>query len=208
MKLRQFVRKTLTFPAISLVLLLPSYSSKAGPAGDVVGRFHNDLIAVMKMAATTSIEERFKLLDVSVQRTFNMPVMIRIAAASIWHKAGDAEKIAAIRAFTRMSVSTYASRFDGYSGQRFETISERPGPKNTVAVRTQLHRPGDEPVNLIYVFKRYAGTWKAIDVIVAGGISELALRHSEYRAILKKSGLPALARLLHRKSDQILSRDD
>ncbi|MEE2760119.1 MAG: ABC transporter substrate-binding protein [Pseudomonadota bacterium] len=208
MRPRLLFKKSLTFPAISLVLLLTSGSSQAGPAGEVVGRFHNDLIAVMKIAATTSIEERFKLLDVSVQRTFNMPVMIRIAAASIWHEAGDAEKIAAIRAFTRMSVSMYASRFDGYSGQHFETISERPGPKNTVAVRTQLHRPGDEPVNLTYVLKRYAGTWKAIDVIVAGGISELALRYSEYRAILKRSGLPALARQLHRKSDQILSRVD
>ena len=208
MKPRHFVRSALAVSAISLTLLLTSDSSQAGPAGDVVGRFHDDLVAVMKKGAATSIEERFKLLDVSVQRTFNMPAMIRIAAATAWHEAGDAEKNAAIRAFTRMSVSTYASRFDGYSGQRFETVSERPGPKNSVVVRTRVHRPGDEPVKLTYILKQYSGTWKAIDVIVAGGISELALRHSEYRAILKKSGLPALARLLNRKSDQILSRED
>ena len=105
-----------------------------------------------------------------------------------------------------MSVSTYASRFDGFSGQRFETVSEAPGPKNSMVVRTRIHRPGDTPVKLTYILRLYSGQWQAIDVIVAGGISELALRHSEYRAILKKDGLAALAAILNKKSDQILGR--
>ncbi|MBT4116312.1 MAG: hypothetical protein HOO19_16690 [Rhodospirillaceae bacterium] len=180
--------------------------ASASPARDLVEKFHDNLIAVMKKADSISIEQRFEILDPAVRRTFNMPEMIRIASGSVWRTGVDGDKSAAVAAFTKMSVSTYASRFDGFSGQRFETVSETPGPKNSVVVRTRIHRPGDTPVKLTYILRQYSGQWRAFDVIVAGGISELALRHSEYRAILKKGGLGALAAILNKKSDQILGR--
>ncbi len=180
--------------------------ANAGPARDLVEKFHDELIAVMKKADTISIEKRFEILDPAVRRTFNMGEMIRITSGTVWRSGAEADKSAAADAFTKMSVSTYASRFDGFSGQRFETVSEAPGPKNSMVVRTRIHRPGDTPVKLTYILRLYSGQWQAIDVIVAGGISELALRHSEYRAILKKGGLKVLAEILDKKSDQILGR--
>lgn len=180
----------------------------AGPARDLVEIFHGELIAVMKKADSISIEKRFEILDPAVRRTFNMPEMVRIASGAVWRSGGDADKRAAADAFTKMSVSTYASRFDGFSGQRFETVSETPGPKDSVVVRTRIHSPGETPVKLTYIVRKYSDKWQAIDVIVAGGISELALRHSEYRAILKKGGLKSLAAILNKKSDQILGRLD
>jgi phospholipid transport system substrate-binding protein len=178
----------------------------AGPATELVEKFHIDLIDVMKKADATGIEERYKILHPAVRRTFNMPVMIRIASGAVWRAAINDDKNALVKAFTKMSVTTYASRFDGYSGQSFETLSETPGPKNSIVVRTRILSPGDKPVKLTYVLREYSGTWQAIDVILAGGISELALRHSEYRAVLKKVGLLGLARVLDKKSDQILGR--
>ncbi len=187
-------------------LSLAAGSASAGPARDLVEKFHEELIAVMKQANGITIEKRFQILDPAVRRTFNLPEMIRVASGAVWRSGGDADKSAAAAAFTKMSVSTYASRFDGFSGQRFETVSEAPGPKNSVVVRTRIHRPGDTPVKLTYILRNYAGKWQAIDVILAGGISELALRHSEYRTILKQGGLGALAAILDKKSDQILGR--
>jgi len=191
---------------VGVGLALAVSPANAGPARDLVEKFHSDMITVMKKADSIDIEKRFEILDPAVRRTFNMPVMIRIASGAVWRSGDEGDKSAAAEAFTKMSVSTYASRFDNFSGQRFETVSEAPGPKNSMVVRTRIHSPGDAPVKLTYVLRNYSGKWQAIDVIVAGGISELALRHSEYRAILKKDGLAALAAILNKKSDQILGR--
>lgn len=199
-----FRRLAIIIVVVSLALAVSPAS--AGPARDLVEEFHGELINVMKKADTIGIEKRFEILDPAVRRTFNMGEMIRIASGSVWRTSGEADQSAAAAAFTKMSVSTYASRFDGFSGQRFETVSETPGPKNSVVVRTRIHRPGDTPVKLTYILRQYSGQWRAFDVIVAGGISELALRHSEYRAILKKGGLGSLAAILNKKSDQILGR--
>jgi phospholipid transport system substrate-binding protein len=189
------------------VLASANGAAIAGPATDLVEKFHDDLIAVMKKADTISIEKRYEILEPSVRRTFNMPVMIRIVSGAAWRSAGEEDKGAVADAFTKMSVTTYASRFDGYSGQRFETLAETTGSNNSVVVRTRIVSPGDTPVKLTYILRKYSGKWRAIDVILAGGISELALRHSEYRSTLKKGGLSGLANILNKKSDEILGRN-
>ncbi|MAF49229.1 MAG: toluene tolerance protein [Rhodospirillaceae bacterium] len=183
-----------------------SGQASAGPASELVEKFHNVLIGVMKKGGNISVQQRYEILSPKVRKTFNLPFMIRIVSGAAWRSANDNDKKALLDAFTKMSVSTYASRFDDYSGQKFETLAESQGPKKSVLVRTRIVSPGDTPVKLTYVVRKFADKWRVIDVILAGGISELALRHSEYRAILKKDGPLELAATLSKKSDQILGK--
>lgn len=43
-----------------------------------------------------------------------------------WAKGTDAERQRLTEAFERMSVATYADRFDGFSGESFQTIGQKP----------------------------------------------------------------------------------
>ena len=82
----------------------------------------------------------------------------------------------------------------------------RTGPRNLTIVDTELKSPTrDKAVEISYVTQKREGDWRLIDVIVDGGISELRVRISEYRQILKKGGIEALIVLLNQKADQLLS---
>ena len=47
--------------------------------------------------------------------------------------------------------------------------------------------------------------WRIVDVLVDKGISELAVKRSEYRGVLRYGGIDALIRTLNAKADQLLA---
>ena len=166
----------------------------------VVDRFHEVLLSVMKTAGSTSVNARYKKLKPEIEKAFNLPFMIRITVGSRWNKATEQEKKELIEAFKRMSVGTYASRFNGYSGQTFKTLKVRTGPKGTRLVDTRIENPNDDSVTITYVMGKFGDKWKIIDVLLDRGISEMAVRVSEYRSILRSRGVGALARALSKKA--------
>jgi phospholipid transport system substrate-binding protein len=182
-----------------------------GPAGAaepraLIDAFHDSLLGVMKKAAATRPAERYEQLVVPVETTFNMPVMIQIAAGAKWRAASEEEKAKLTDAFKRVSAATYAARFDGFSGERFEIIGEQDGPSGTRLVLTQIVRPGKESVPITYVGRKFGNDWRIIDVIVSGGISELAVRRSEYAGILNNAGVTGLVQNLNQTADRLLAK--
>ena len=107
--------------------------------------------------------------------------------------------------FKRMSVGTYAARFDGYSGESFKTLDTKDGPRKTKLVKTHIVRPEDTPVKLTYVMQQSGPEWRIIDVLLDGSISEMAVRVSEYRNILRSKGAGALATALDKIADRLIS---
>ena len=159
----------------------------------------------MKEAKTLGVKGRFEKLASPLKQNFHFRLMTKVAAGSYWRKSGPAQIDRLVDAFTRLSISTYASRFDGYSGQSFETESEKPGPQKTILVKTRIIDPGFDPVDLTYVTHKIKGEWRIIDVLLDAGISELAVRRSEYRRVLKTGGVDGLIETLNRKADQLLN---
>ena len=136
---------------------------------------------------------------------FVREVWDRDKAIAYFKSAGEDYKAELVAAFSHLSISTYASQFDGYSGQSFVTRGEKPGQQNTVLVKTQILDPGSDPVDLTYVTRRIKGQWRILDVLLDGGISELAVRRSEYRRVLKTGGINALISTLNAKAGQLLA---
>ena len=185
------------------LLVYPTWALSAEPS-EVVGRFHGVLLSVMKTAGSTSVTARYKELKPEMEKAFNLPFMIRITVGSGWNKASKQQKRELIEAFKRMSVGTYASRFNGYSGQLFKTLKVRTGPKGTRLVDTRIENPNDDSVTITYVMGKFGDKWKIIDVLLDRGISEMAVRVSEYRSILRSRGVGSLARALSKKAANLL----
>ena len=180
-------------------------SSQAAEPRQVVENFHAALLAVMKTAETNSVEQRYKELEPAIADAFNLDFMIRIAVGSRWKKTSNLEKTALVQAFKRMCVGTYASRFNGYSGESFKTLDVLDGPRKTKLVKTHIARPRDTTVKLTYVMRQFGLEWHIIDVLLDGSISEMAVRVSEYRNILRSQGAGALATALNKKADGLIS---
>lgn len=190
----------------SLAIFLSLFSAHGAATGPipVVERFHNALLGTMKEAEALGVKGRYERLAPEISEAFNLPLMIRVASGSFWKKASPAQQEQLVAAFGRLSVSTYASQFDGYSGQLFETTGERPGPQETRLVETRLMRPNGDPVPLTYVLKMDGDRWRIADVLLESGISELAVRRSEYRRVLKSEGIEGLIRTLNEKASVLM----
>ena len=180
-------------------------SSQAAEPRQVVESFHAALLVVMKTAEKNSVEQRYKELEPVIADAFNLDFMIRIAVGSRWKKTSNLEKTALVQAFKRMCVGTYASRFNGYSGESFKTLYVLDGPRKTKLVKTHIARPRDTTVKLTYVMRQFGLEWHIIDVLLDGSISEMAVRVSEYRNILRNQGAGALATALNKKADRLIS---
>ena len=180
-------------------------SAFAGSPSEVVESFHQSLLGVMKSAATTKVQGRYEQLEAPIGTTFNLPFMIQIASGAKWRDATDAEKAKLVDGFKRVSVGTYAQRFDGFSGERFETVGEQDGPGGAKLVQTRIVRPNKDAVPITYVMRKFGDDWRVVDVIVSNGISELAVRRSEYNAILNAGGPSELVTKLNQKADAILA---
>ncbi len=194
--------------AVLIIVAAGAWSAapaSAATARDVVSAFQDTLLTAMKEAKTLGIKGRYNKLASPIERSFNLPLMIQVAASSYWQKATPEQVNKLVAAFTRLSVSTYASQFDGYSGESFEIRSELPGPQNTTLVSTRIVKATGAPVEITYVTRQSRGAWRIVDVLVDSGISELARKRSEYRAILQSGGVDGLISTLNAKADQLLN---
>jgi phospholipid transport system substrate-binding protein len=196
----------LTFGALALRVALPAYAE--GEAGDPavarVRTFYDSLLTVMKRANELGIRGRYDKLAPAIRGTFDLAAMTRIAVGPDWNSFPSEQQAALIDSFTRMTNATYASRFDGYSGERFE-VDPIPEARNSGRiVRTKLIQSTGEPIALNYLMRGEGENWKVVDVYLSGTISELATRRSEFGAILKSGGPNALIESLRQQAEKLM----
>jgi phospholipid transport system substrate-binding protein len=187
----------------ALVLISSASVSAALSPTAVIDRLHQSLIETMKDAKRLGIDGRYKQLQPILEKTFDFERMIAAAAGSYWTSADEAQRQRLLDAFTDLSVTTYAARFDGFSGESFETLGERQGPRDTVLVDTRLNRTDGPPVPITYVMTERDGEWRIVDVLLDKSISELAVRRSEYNQVLRTSGTEGLTQTLDEKADEL-----
>jgi len=192
---------------LALILLAATLPARAEPvtAGDLVAGFHETLLDTMKNADSLGARGRYDKLAPRIKETFHLKLMARVTSGSYWKKADEQQRALLVIAFSHLSIATYAAQFDGYSGQSFATTGEKNGPQDTTLISTQIIDPGGDDVDLIYVTREFEGKWRIVDVVLDSGISELAVRRSEYRQVLKKSGVDGLIKTLNAKADVLVT---
>jgi phospholipid transport system substrate-binding protein len=181
------------------------YAQAWDPAARVIDHFDQTLLAVMKDAKALGPQGRFQRLQPVIVQTFDLPAMTRFAVGSSWSSLSPADQQALVRAFSRMTVATYAHNFDGYSGERFNIDQvETRGPDKLV--RTHLSSSGASPTTLTYRMRQNGGNWKVIDVYYNGSVSSIMGQRSEFANTLRTGGAPALVRKLESEATELFSK--
>jgi len=171
----------------------PSGDAAAAKPTAAIDALHASLLDVMKNAVKLGYAGREQTLRTVIPKYFDVDEMARQSlGGQQWKAASEDLKRRYLETFERFMVANYAGRFDGYSGQSFETLGEVPGPRDTVIVKSRLIDPTDKNVDLNYRMHQVGGTWKVVDVYLDGSVSELALRRSEFVSIVKRQNLDAL----------------
>jgi phospholipid transport system substrate-binding protein len=188
---------------IGLMCLSPRGAEAApGTPSDVVRHFDDELLYVMKNAAALGPKGRYQRLEPVVLTTFDVPFMTRLSVGPLWAKLSPDEKQRASKAFARYITATYAIQFDDYGGEKFEVLGEQP-IKHATIVKTQLVKPDGEKVAINYALHDNDIAWQIRDVYLAGTISELATRRSDFAATLRSGGIEALISRLNKKADEL-----
>lgn len=204
MQMHLITHKVLIF-LISVLFSFSAAGQDNSPQA-VVGEFQASLLEAMKKADTLGVKGRYQMLMPPIEKAFHIPLMIRIATGTYWKNANTSQQREIIKAFKRMNISTLAILFDGYSGESFKIVGDRPGPQKTLLVDTKLSRPDKSPVDIAYVMKTIKNRWRIIDVVVDNGISELTVRRSEYHRVLKENGVSGLINTLNNKADELIKQ--
>lgn len=186
-------------------LLLMATGVQAADGGDPmapVAKLHDALLDIMKRADELGYQGRFTAIEPVVNETFDFPAIGRIVMGKHWAGLAEQEQKGFLETFARLSVATYASRFDGWDGESFRTVGNEKQNENNALVKTELVKSNGETVSLNYQLRTDTdGKWRILNV-VADGISDLSLKRAEYTSIMSSDGYAALMTKLNAKIAQ------
>ncbi|MCE2510497.1 MAG: ABC transporter substrate-binding protein [Alphaproteobacteria bacterium] len=192
------LRQVFYIVVATIFLALPARAESSEPIA-VVEKLHDKLISVMRQAKELGYAGRRDALMPILLVSYDLPRMARVTVGRHWKEMDDGQKNALIEAFTAMTLSNYASRFNGFSGEYFETLGTLETPHGHMVVQTHIVT-SDEKIRIDYLLRKSGNGWQIIDVFLKGTISELAARHSEYMTYVRDHGVDALIEAVQKKA--------
>lgn len=172
----------------------------ASPAKKVVENFQNELIDVMKNGKKLGYSGRYDKLKGPVADSHDLNKIARVVLGKEWDKLSENQQKQLVDVFSQLSISSYAHNFKDYSGENFTFDSEDETKRGNVVVHFLLNIPDDKPVKFDYYLIQSGDTWRIINII-ANGVSDLALKRSDYTSILQREGFDALIAKINEKID-------
>lgn len=169
-------------------------------AKDVVLVFQEELLSVMKNGAKLGFKGRYQELEPAIVKSHDLAKVARIVVGKEWKGFSEEQKQKLTDVFSRLSIASYAHNFKDYSGESFEYLSEDETARGGRIVHSVFVLPEDKNVKFDYMLKKKSDKWLIINVI-ANGVSDLALKRSEYTSILKREGFEALIAKISEKID-------
>lgn len=200
------LRTALAPLTVFLVLLpaLPLAQATSAPA-DTVSSFHQTLSETMARSAKLGCEGRIAKLGPAVDAAFDLPFIAERSLRRHWKNLDEAQRQQFTAALRTSVVATYATEFATPGSVTFSTGATEPQGNGDALVHASLKPRDDAAVSLDYLLKPRGEHWRVVNVL-ADGVSDLALRASQYDGLMKKEGLPALLARLDSQTQQLLSR--
>jgi phospholipid transport system substrate-binding protein len=191
--------KTNAVVTLGLFFLPTLVRADSATPSQVIGNLQKTFTAVLHDAAKLGYEGRRAKLAPEIHSAFDLEFMAHAVLGREWDQLDEKQRARWVETFGNFTIANYAARLDHWSGQTFEIIGVEKGENDTEFVNTKVIDPAAENVDLSYRMRKVGDEWKVVDVYAKSAVSELALRRSEYAAVLKKEGFDALISTVERK---------
>ena len=199
--MKQFMLKNI----IALCIGLFSISITMGAHADIIApdvlikNTAQEVLTIVKQDKDIRAGDKKKILalvDAKVLPHFDFDRMTRQAVGKGWRKATPEQQKTLIAEFRNLLVRTYANAFAGYQNQTLEvkplTI---PTDKDEVRVKSNIIKPGAQPVAVDYDMEKTANGWKVFDLSVEG-ISLVTTYRGTFSDQVQQSGIDSLIKML------------
>ena len=173
-----------------------------------VALFHHAILDILKRSEALGYEGRVGELRPIVDKAMNMKIFgARAIGRSTWSTWSTEQRQAYLIVYKEYVYASYAARFSGFSGQEFVTVGSHRGPRGQIIVATEVRQPHDRPIRLNYVMRNDGGKWGIVDIYLDSTISEVALRRSEFSAVLRRGGFDNLIEAIQTKTGHPTTQD-
>lgn len=191
----------LVMVAFFLCTNITNVQAKSQSAKQVVETFQAKLLKVMRGGKKLGFQGRYDKLEAAITKSHDLTKITRIVVGREWVKLTEAQQQQLVSVFSRLSIASYAYNFKEFSNESFKFESEEETTRGGAIIHTYLTIPEDKDVKFDYMLKKNGDNWQIINII-ANGVSDLALKRSEYTSILKTEGFDALIVKISAKIDE------
>jgi phospholipid transport system substrate-binding protein len=169
----------------SMAIAQPSNTEQA--AFDFVKATAEKGLTFLSRPNSTEAEKaaEFKTL---LNNSFDMDSIAKFSLGRYWNTANPAQQKEYVALFKKMIVNVYTQRFGDYKGQKFEIKSARPVGNGDVLVMSQIiPTDGGDSIQVDWRVRNKAGTFKIVDVLVAG-VSMSVTQRSDFSSVIQRGG--------------------
>jgi phospholipid transport system substrate-binding protein len=157
----------------------------------VVSAFHATLLDNMKHGQAYGCQGRSQRLTPAIDSDFDLPFIAQTVLRRHWDALSQDQQQQYIEAFRELVIVTYAQQFADFAGERFTTLDTQTLPNGDALVHAKLKPGSGETVSFDYVLREKDGHWRVINII-ADGVSDLALRSTQYAKLYEDRGFDGL----------------
>lgn len=202
MKLVHVIKTILQLQVIIFMLgFLPASWAETPDTGgpeQIVNQLHETLLKAMREGERLGYKGRVELLAPVIGHTHDLDFIARTTLGANWTQLDAEQQRTFTDIFRKLSIGTYAGWFKSYDGERFEFLEQQSMPRDQILVRSRLVPLKGEPVRFDYILRHGKGGWRIVNIL-ADGVSDLALKRVEYRAVLQRDGFSTLIDMLKKK---------
>ena len=132
--------------------------------------------------------DRYNALAPVVERALDLPAILQTSVGP--HRAElPAEQQQQLRSvFRTFTVASYVANFNKFSGEQINLLPDTRAVGQEQVVETQIVPSGGKPIRMDYVMREGEAGWQAVDVLLDGSISRVAVQRSDFRALLGSGG--------------------
>ena len=184
-------------------LLLPGLASLAfaadPEAAAPITALNRGLIAGMRAGKATPFAQRFATLAPLVEGAFDIPGILQASVGPRWAALPAAQQTQLLDVFRRYTIANYVANFDTFDGEKLELLTESRNVGADQVVASQIVPSSGTPTRIDYVMRRTPAGWRAVDVLLNGSISRVAVQRSDFRSLLVSGDAGPLIQSLQRK---------
>lgn len=145
-----------------------------------------------------SFASRAAALTPAVDQAIDLPVILRNAVGLSYATIPADQQARLLHVFRQFTVASYVSNFSG-SGDKFAISPETRQAGADTIVQTSIISSSGSATRVDYVMRSGPGGTKAVDILLDGTISRVAVERSDFRSLLAGGGADALIKSLSQK---------
>ncbi|TNE41001.1 MAG: hypothetical protein EP347_02785 [Alphaproteobacteria bacterium] len=176
----------------------------SSPEATIAG-FNAAIVEAINTPEEAGFDVRQAIMRDAVGEAFDMPVLARrTMSRTVWSSWSSDQKRLYVETLQSYQAAVLADRFKPGADVTFEIDGVENSVQGTKLVKTRILRPDDEDVKLNYLTAHREALWRVVDIYLNSTISEVAMRRSEYSAIVAEQGFDGLIAALNAQIEAIV----